>query len=100
MKLKNQVNIHEVDDMNTLAHLNEPEIVYTLQERFFSGSQIFTFTGRILIALNPSNTIEPGIASSKLIQRYADVIRRRQDLLFDSVSAENQNQKASVLISG
>lgn len=100
VKFRNQTDLEEIDDLNTLAHLNEPEIINSLQYRFFRNAQIFTFTGRILLALNPSGVIQPGVSSQKLIQRYADNLRRKSDLLFDTISLESSNQKSSVLISG
>jgi myosin-5 len=40
------------NDLITLPHLHEPAILHALSERFFHGS-IYTWTGPVLIAINP-----------------------------------------------
>lgn len=40
------------NDLITLPHLHEPAILHTVSERFFHG-KIYTWTGPVLIAVNP-----------------------------------------------
>lgn len=40
------------DDMITLPHLHEPAILHAVGERFNRG-EIYTWTGPVLIAVNP-----------------------------------------------
>ena len=40
------------DDLITLPHLHEPAILHAVSERFFYG-KIYTWTGPVLIAVNP-----------------------------------------------
>ena len=41
-----------VDDLIVLTHLHEPAILYTLQQRY-NEDVIYTYTGPILLAINP-----------------------------------------------
>jgi myosin heavy subunit len=40
------------NDLITLPHLHEPALLHAITERFFSG-KIYTWTGPVLIAVNP-----------------------------------------------
>jgi myosin heavy subunit len=40
------------DDLITLPHLHEPALLHACAERFFAG-KIYTWTGPVLIAVNP-----------------------------------------------
>lgn len=40
------------DDLTTLPYLNEPAVLHAISQRFFSG-KIYTWTGAVLIAVNP-----------------------------------------------
>ena len=40
------------DDLISLPHLHEPAILHAVSERFFNG-KIYTWTGPVLIAVNP-----------------------------------------------
>jgi len=40
------------DDLTSLTHLHEPAVVYCLQQRY-QQNLIYTYTGKILLALNP-----------------------------------------------
>lgn len=42
----------EVDDLIVLTHLHEPAILYSLEERY-NKDVIYTYTGPILLAINP-----------------------------------------------
>jgi myosin heavy subunit len=56
-KLMNHVDESESNDLITLPYLNEPSIVYCLQKRY-KDNNIYTYTGPILIALNPFKVVE------------------------------------------
>ena len=45
------------NDLITLPHLHEPAILHALAERFFHGS-IYTWTGPVLIAINPFQRLQ------------------------------------------
>ena len=42
----------EVADLISLTHLHEPSILFTMRERYAAGA-IYTYTGPILLAVNP-----------------------------------------------
>jgi myosin-5 len=52
IKLKNDDSEMDVDNLISLPYLHEPAILYCLQQRY-SLSDIYTYTGPILIAMNP-----------------------------------------------
>ena len=52
---RNQAELEAIDDLTGLPFLDEPNMLQSLQSRFVS-KQIYTWTGRILIALNPWST--------------------------------------------
>lgn len=107
VKLRNaDTTFHQSDDLTTLPVLNEAEIVRALERRFFRDRQIFTYAGRILLTMNPSGVIVPGVNSQKIIQKYTDNIRRRIDLSLSTSASSNSNEASSsntitsILISG
>lgn len=52
-KLSDEDRAQGVDnDLITLPHLHEPALLHALSERFFYG-KIYTWTGPVLIAVNP-----------------------------------------------
>ena len=51
-----------------LAHLHEPALLHVLQHRF-AEDQIYTFTGSILLAVNPFKAI-PYLYSPELMHSY------------------------------
>lgn len=57
----NKIN---ADDLADLTHLHEPDLLEALESRFFSDS-IYTFTGPILIAVNPFKQI-PNLYDKKV----------------------------------
>jgi len=56
-----------VQDLIELTHLHEPAILYTLHERY-DDSQIYTYTGPILIAINPFWRVP--LYSSSILETY------------------------------
>uniref|UniRef100_A0A2C9UDX1 Uncharacterized protein n=1 Tax=Manihot esculenta TaxID=3983 RepID=A0A2C9UDX1_MANES len=57
-----------VDDMTKLAYLHEPGVLYNLKCRY-SGNEIYTYTGNILIAVNPFQRL-PHLYDSGIMGRY------------------------------
>ena len=56
------------DDLAALTHLDEPNVLHNLGMRFSSG-RIYTWTGKILMALNPWRTID-GLYSQQRLLDY------------------------------
>ncbi|GFR43085.1 hypothetical protein Agub_g4092 [Astrephomene gubernaculifera] len=61
-------NTHIVEDMTTLPFLHEPGVLYNLQSRY-QQSDIYTYTGNILIAVNPFRPL-PHLYGTSVIERY------------------------------
>eukprot|EP00545_Synedropsis_sp_CCMP1620_P000127 CAMPEP_0119012202 /NCGR_PEP_ID=MMETSP1176-20130426/6142_1 /TAXON_ID=265551 /ORGANISM="Synedropsis recta cf, Strain CCMP1620" /LENGTH=1668 /DNA_ID=CAMNT_0006965121 /DNA_START=239 /DNA_END=5245 /DNA_ORIENTATION=+ len=61
------------DDLITLPHLHEPALLHAVSERFFDG-KIYTWTGPILIAVNPFQRLP--LYTSEILESY-----RREGLL-------------------
>ena len=68
------LNVSEEDVLN-IPELNEPEILSFLYKRFEKGL-IMTYTGTILLAMNPFEEVKPHNSSSRLIQDFASTILR------------------------
>ena len=56
-------------DHSALVHLNEPAILHNTRMRF-ATDQIYTFTGRILVAVNPFKRVD-GLYGTAATERYA-----------------------------
>jgi len=90
-----------VNDLSTLTHLHEPEVLQALQLRF-DIDKIYTFCGPILIVMNPFKLIH-GMYESMLNPEFADVhapphIFSIANRAFTNLFAHLQSQV--VLISG
>uniref|UniRef100_A0A6U6W534 Myosin motor domain-containing protein n=1 Tax=Zooxanthella nutricula TaxID=1333877 RepID=A0A6U6W534_9DINO len=57
-----------LDDLTQLTHLHEPAVLSSLQHRFDIDT-IYTFTGPILIALNPFKNI-PGLYDEEVLRSF------------------------------
>ncbi|ONK75079.1 uncharacterized protein A4U43_C03F13100 [Asparagus officinalis] len=57
-----------VDDMTKLTYLNEPGVLYNLERRY-SLNEIYTYTGSILIAVNPFTNI-PHLYNGHMMEQY------------------------------
>jgi myosin-5 len=55
------------NDLITLPHLHEPAILHALSERFFRG-KIYTWTGPVLIAVNPFQRL--ALYESDILEQY------------------------------
>ena len=61
------------NDLITLPHLHEPAILHSLSDRFFRG-KIYTWTGPVLIAVNPFQRL--ALYTNEILEQY-----RRDGLL-------------------
>jgi myosin-5 len=57
-----------VDDLTTLSHLNEPSVLNSVRLRY-SKKKIYTFSGVVLIAINPFEKIDH-LYTQDIIQKY------------------------------
>ncbi|KAL9249460.1 Myosin-15-like protein [Drosera capensis] len=60
-----------VDDMTKLTYLNEPGVLYNLERRY-TLDNIYTYTGSILIAVNPFKKL-PHIYNAYMMDQYKGV---------------------------
>ena len=67
LKLRNQDNENYVEDLINLPHLHEPAILHTLHLRYNEG-HIYTYTGPILIAVNPFENVP--LYTSSILENY------------------------------
>jgi hypothetical protein len=90
-------------DLTSLSHLHEPAVVYCLRKRY-EKDQIYTYTGRILLALNPFRQIR-ALYGQQVIEMYQQFAQDRPPHVYataqDAYSAmlrDGKNQ--SILVSG
>ncbi|WVY96421.1 hypothetical protein V8G54_028572 [Vigna mungo] len=57
-----------VDDMTKLAYLHEPAVLHNLETRY-AINEIYTYTGNILIAINPFQSLSH-LYDTNVMQRY------------------------------
>jgi myosin-5 len=57
-----------VDDMTKLAYLHEPGVLQNLKSRY-DMNEIYTYTGNILIAVNPFRRL-PHLYDTQMMQQY------------------------------
>jgi myosin heavy subunit len=67
LKLKNSETEGYVENLIKLPYLHEPAILHCLEQRYFK-SDIYTYTGPILIAVNPFKKVD--IYTSKTLEVY------------------------------
>jgi myosin-5 len=67
LKLRNDFNESSVENLINLPHLHEPAILFSLQIRY-GRDEIYTYTGPILIAVNPFKKIN--LYSPETLQIY------------------------------
>lgn len=60
-----------VDDMTKLAYLHEPGVLQNLKSRF-DMNEIYTYTGNILIAVNPFQRL-PHYYEKEVMKKYKGV---------------------------
>ena len=67
IKLKNDESEANVDDLINLPYLNEPAILHCLDVRYSKGN-IYTYTGPILIAVNPFKNVP--LYTTQILENY------------------------------
>ena len=103
---KNPQATEDMDDLTMLQFLDEPNIVRSLETRFQS-SKIYTFTGTILIAMNPwsTNLKDSGFYSQKKMIEYSSVPGNSTPHVFAIANSAFQSMRLhrtsqSILVSG
>ncbi|DAZ96407.1 TPA: hypothetical protein N0F65_012488 [Lagenidium giganteum] len=92
------------EDMCELSHLHEPAIVYNIRRRFFAPAP-YTYTGKIVVAINPYQWIK-GLYAESLRDLYTHQPRDALPPHVYATSAEafrNMKQRKipqSILVSG
>jgi myosin heavy subunit len=69
VKLRNDAEGSEVANLISLPYLHEPAILFCLERRYHSGD-IYTYTGPILIAINPFQRLN--IYTPQILASYFD----------------------------
>ncbi|KAK4785743.1 hypothetical protein SAY86_002432 [Trapa natans] len=93
-----------VDDMTKLTYLNEPEVLYNLERRY-ALNEIYTYTGNILIALNPFAKL-PHLYNIHMMEQYKGApFGELSPHVFAVADASyramvNEGKSQSVLVSG
>ena len=90
-------------DLTTLNHLHEPAVVYCLRKRY-EADLIYTYTGRILLALNPFRQIL-SLYGQKMMDTYEESSEDRPPHVYataqDAYSTMMRNSRnQSILVSG
>ncbi|GME97247.1 unnamed protein product [[Candida] boidinii] len=67
LQRRNPPKFDNCDDMASLTYLNEPSVVYNLQQRYQNDS-IYTYSGLFLVAVNPYKQLN--IYNNQFIQLY------------------------------
>lgn len=67
LKIANNFDMVSVDDLIRLPHLHEPGFCHALSQRY-EADKIYTFTGEILLAVNPYKRLP--LYSPEIIQAY------------------------------
>uniref|UniRef100_A0A0D9VLR8 Myosin motor domain-containing protein n=1 Tax=Leersia perrieri TaxID=77586 RepID=A0A0D9VLR8_9ORYZ len=93
-----------VDDMTKLTYLNEPGVLYNLKRRY-ALNEIYTYTGSILIAVNPFTRL-PHLYNEYMMEQYKGVrLGELSPHVFAVADASyramvNESRSQSILVSG
>ncbi|XP_028556218.1 protein OPAQUE1 [Dendrobium catenatum] len=93
-----------VDDMTKLTYLNEPGVLYNLARRY-GLNEIYTYTGSILIAVNPFKKL-PHLYNEHMMEQYKGIqfgelsphVFAVADASYRAMMCEGRSQ--SILVSG
>jgi myosin V len=95
VKFMNRKEDAVVASLLNLPFLNEPSIVFCLESRF-GADQIYTYTGPILIAVNPFKSLD--IYGDKALQTYRNTAgTNNPPHLFYIANTAYENMKAGIL---
>ncbi|RDY08630.1 Myosin-7, partial [Mucuna pruriens] len=93
-----------VEDMTRLAYLHEPGVLQNLQIRY-SNNEIYTYTGNILIAVNPFKRL-PHLSEHSTMARYKGAAFGEQSPHPFAIASSayskmiNEERSQSILVSG
>lgn len=90
LKYRNADDAQDIENLIDLPILNEAEFLYNLKKRYASDI-IYTYTGPILIAINPYDTIKSA-AAEPIIKKFIEDIKF-EACLFDSEKGGNSITK-------
>ncbi|EDL44354.1 myosin PfM-C, putative [Plasmodium vivax] len=90
-------------DLTKLTHLHEASILHSLNVRF-DIDEIYTFTGPILIAVNPFKMI-PDLYSDSMLAKHVQPIQSKSPHIFSTANSAylgmcQHNKSQTILISG
>ncbi|CCK70935.1 myosin 1 KNAG_0F02720 [Huiozyma naganishii CBS 8797] len=103
----NPANFDKIDNMSELTHLNEPAVLYNLENRYLDD-MIYTYSGLFLVAINPYSDIP--IYNQEYIDRYNNCETHRGEAkvkphifavaeeAYQSLLSEKENQ--TILVTG
>ncbi|KIY53045.1 hypothetical protein FISHEDRAFT_33985 [Fistulina hepatica ATCC 64428] len=74
--LRNPPHVEVSKDLSNLAHLNEPSVLHTIRLRY-SEHKIYTYSGIVLIAVNPFANVK--VYGPEIMQQYVDGDREQLD---------------------
>ncbi|RYH20492.1 hypothetical protein EON65_23285 [archaeon] len=93
------------EDILDIPYLNDPEVLDFLRERYEQG-YIYTYSGSVLVVLNPFDQVKPDVHGSKLIREFSDEIIQEciNNTNAASIAASTavlpRSMKHTILISG
>ncbi|KAH1101092.1 hypothetical protein GLYMA_13G120800v4 [Glycine max] len=93
-----------VDDMTKLAYLHEPGVLHNLETRYMMN-EIYTYTGNILIAINPFQSLSH-LYDTNVMQRYKGATIGDLDPHVFAIAESayramiNEEKSNSILVSG
>ncbi|WBW75450.1 myosin type V [Schizosaccharomyces osmophilus] len=97
-------SLSDPDDLTNLAYLNEPSVLDALLTRY-NQLQIYTYSGIVLIALNPFQSL-PKLYTPEVVRVYSEKSRDQLDphlyaIAEDSFKCMNREKKnQTIIISG
>ncbi|KAL0337242.1 UNVERIFIED_CONTAM: Myosin-17 [Sesamum calycinum] len=89
-----------VDDMTKLSYLHEPGVLQNLAARY-ELNEIYTYTGNILIAINPFQRL-PHLYDTHMMEQYKGLHLESSVLMFLQLQMAmiNEGKSNSILVSG
>ncbi|KAJ3283673.1 Myosin type-2 heavy chain 1 [Rhizoclosmatium sp. JEL0117] len=100
--LKNPDLLDQVEDISLLSYLHEPAVLYGLRNRF-TAKQIYTYSGMVLIAMNPFEKLD--MYSSDVMKEFSgkkrdEVVPHIYGIAEECYRAMLDGKNQSVVISG
>lgn len=71
LMLRNPPIMETTDDLTSLSYLNEPAVLHAIKERFTIDKNIYTYSGIVLIAVNPFDNNLSSLYDLAMIDKYA-----------------------------